>query len=206
MSSGTPHWTGRLSLRPEVVASDGRCRRAADEPAQGRVPDRRCALPRGRLLRRHHPAHSQPRRVLRPGRPSARRTGSRSPSSTSTRGWAAARATRSSGCTTWPLDPTEFFATELGTARARRGPGRAAWTSTSPVPSAVALTADYFRPGKTNEVFGPATTLVRAVPLGARRWRHGPLAAYVAQRPQQGTLFSRRSPTPAARYSSCSTS
>ena len=34
-----------------------RCGRAADEPPQGRLPDRRCSLSRGRLLRGHHAAH-----------------------------------------------------------------------------------------------------------------------------------------------------
>jgi len=83
--------------------------------------------------------------------------------------------------------PTEFFATGLGQAvlnEAQQGGIDVDLTGAK----AVVLTADYFSPGRTNEVFGPATTLFERFIWSLVDGDMDRYKAYVAGGPNKGTL------------------
>ena len=83
--------------------------------------------------------------------------------------------------------PDEFFGTELGRlvrAEAEQGGLDVALTGTR----AVVLTADYFSPGKTSEVFGPATTLFERFIWGLVDRDMDRYQRYLAGGPNKSTL------------------
>jgi hypothetical protein len=83
--------------------------------------------------------------------------------------------------------PDEFFATGLGAAvrsEAEQGGGGVDLAGTK----AVVLTADYFSPGRTNEVFGPATTLFERFVWSLVDGDMDRYQRYVAGGPNKGTL------------------
>lgn len=83
--------------------------------------------------------------------------------------------------------PDEFFATGLGRLvrmEAEQGGLDVDLNGTK----AVVLTADYFSPGKTNEIFGPATTLFERFVWGLVDRDMDRYQRYVASGPNKGTL------------------
>ena len=105
-------------------------------------------------------------------------------SSTSTRAWAAARATPWSGSGTWPRIREEFFATDIGAAGPRRlpsEPARAVELSAD-ARSSSALTTS--RPGVARPEFGPAVNLHQRF-----------LWSLFERRPASTTAMSVRAPT-----------
>jgi hypothetical protein len=83
--------------------------------------------------------------------------------------------------------PDDFFATELGRlvrTEAEQGGADIALTGTK----AVVLTADYFSPGRTSEVFGPATTLFERFIWGLVDHDMDRYKRYVASGPNKDTL------------------
>jgi len=83
--------------------------------------------------------------------------------------------------------PADFFATGLGQAvlsEAEQGGIDVDLTDAK----AVVLTADYFSPGRTNEVFGPATTLFERFIWSLVDGDMDRYKAYVAGGPNKGTL------------------
>lgn len=83
--------------------------------------------------------------------------------------------------------PAEFFATELGSqvqAEATRSSGEINVTDAI----TVTLTADYFSPGATNEVFGPATNLFERFLWALVGGDMDRYQRYVASGPNKGTL------------------
>jgi hypothetical protein len=84
-------------------------------------------------------------------------------------------------------NPDEFFATDLGAAvRTEAEQGGAALNLAGT--TAVVLTADYFSPGRTNEVFGPATTLFERFVWSLVDGDMDRYQRYVAGGPNKGTL------------------
>ena len=83
--------------------------------------------------------------------------------------------------------PQEFFATELGRSvrtEAEQGGLDIDLTGTK----AVVLTADYFSPGRTNEIFGPATSLFERFVWSLVDGDMDRYHRYVAGGPNKGTL------------------
>src|SRR3954451_25369713 len=84
-------------------------------------------------------------------------------------------------------NPEEFFATDLGKqvyAEAARGTGEADLTGGV----TVTLTADYFSPGATNEIFGPAKNLFERFVWALVGGDMDRYQRYVGAGPNKGTL------------------
>lgn len=185
--AAVPNWTGTLTLRPEVVATDGgvgdlqmSLHRAVYQTVD--VPYRDVA---------YYAEITQPTPNLVGFFSRVARRLANADESVALfhldQGMGGGKSHALVGLHHMAARPKEFFSTELGKAvlsEAESG-GRKADLADAQV---VTLTADHFSPGKPSEVFGPATTLFErflwAVVDGDRaRWD-----GYVAQGPNKATL------------------
>ena len=193
-----PHWADVLTLRPEVTRLRRLDRRPADD-ACTRPSTRPSTCPTARST-------TTPTSPSRPRTSSASSAASPAGSapdaeparrcSTSTRAWAAARATPSSACTTWPTTPRSSSRTDLGqqvTAEAEQSGARPDLTGAK----VVTLTADYFTPGATSEAFGPATNLFERFIWSLVDGDMDRYQRYVARGSQQGHAAAGAHATPA---------
>ena len=185
--AGAANWTQTLTLRPEVIASDGgvgelqmSLHKAAYQTVD--VPYREVG---------YYADITQPTpNLLGFLARVARRLGGSGESIALfhlDQGMGGGKSHALVGLYHLAANPTAFFATDLGKAvlaEAQSGAGKIDLAGTR----VVTLTADYFSPGKPTEVFGPATSLFErflwALVGGDRaRWD-----AYVAQGPNKATL------------------
>ena len=188
-SNAAQHWADVLD-----AAARGPClrrvgRRAADEPAQGRLPDRRRALPQGRLLRRHHPAHAEPGRVLRPGRPPARHQRRGRPALFHLdQGMGGGKSHALVGLYHMANNPERVLRAPNSASGPRRGGAWQRRRRPDRTQVTVTLTADYFSPGATSETFGPATNLFERFMWALVDGDMDRYQRYVAAGPNKGTL------------------
>ncbi len=185
--TGMPNWTETLTLRPEVVASDGGVGEL--QMSLHKAVFQTVDVPYREIGYYSDITQPTPNLVGFLAR-AARRLGGIGESVALfhlDQGMGGGKSHALVGLYHMASSPTEFFATDLGKtvlAEAQASGGKVNLTGTR----VVTLTADHFSPGKPTEVFGPATTLFErflwAVVGGDRpKWD-----AYVAHGPNKDTL------------------
>jgi hypothetical protein len=185
--AGTPGWTETLTLRPEVIASDGG---VGDlQMSLHKAVYQTIDVPYREIAYYSDITQPTPNLVGFLAR-AARRLGGAGESIALfhlDQGMGGGKSHALVGLYHMASSPAEFFATDLGKAVLIETQASGSKISLAGT-RVVTLTADHFSPGKPTEVFGPATTLFErflwALVDGDRpRWD-----AYVAQGPNKATL------------------
>ena len=185
--AGTPNWTETLTLRPEVVASDGGVGEL--QMSLHKAVFQTVDVPYREIGYYSDITQPTPNLVGFLAR-AARRLGGTGESVALfhlDQGMGGGKSHALVGLYHMASSPTEFFATDLGRAvlaEAQASGGKINLAGTR----VVTLTADHFSPGKPTEVFGPATTLFERFLWAVVGGDRSSWDAFVAHGPNKDTL------------------
>ncbi|MEV4615082.1 DUF499 domain-containing protein [Kitasatospora sp. NPDC049258] len=186
-SSAVPHWADVLALRPEVKASDGSIGEL--QMSLHKAVYQTVDVPYRKVDYYVDITQPTPNLVGFFGRV-ARRLGTHSNATALfhlDQGMGGGKSHALVGLFHMANSPAQFFATELGgkiLQEAEQGGVDVDLSSAK----AVVLTADYFSPGKTNEIFGPATSLFERFIWSLVDGDMDRYQRYIAGGPDKGTL------------------